>query len=91
MKNKLQIEAKRDEIDKIDKELIKLLRQRFDLSKEIGKLKKEESLDNYDPKREDVIIENIVKLLNNDMDMDKIDHVLAIYKELLIQSKNYQK
>lgn len=91
MKNKLQIEAKRTEIDNIDKEIISLLRQRFDISREIGNLKKEESLDNYDPKREEIIFENIAQILNNAKDVDKIDHVLAIYKEILTQSKNYQK
>lgn len=90
MKSSNTIDAKRDDIDKLDSLLVNLLINRFDLSKEISDLKKDDNVDNYDPKREEKIFENLSSMLTEKGDGDKVDHILSIYKTLLKESKLYQ-
>ena len=47
----------RNEIEKIDSELIELLVQRMEISKKIGALKRENGLPIFDPKREEELKE----------------------------------
>ncbi len=56
-----EIEALRKKIDTIDAEIVRLLNQRALLAKEIHKVKKNNSLPLYDPKREEEIFENLSK------------------------------
>lgn len=49
-------EKEREQIDKIDKEIIDLLEERMEVSKEIGRIKEENDLEVVDPKREKEII-----------------------------------
>lgn len=53
----------RDEIEKIDEELAKLICKRMDVSLKIGQLKKDNNLSIYDPKREEALREkNLSKI-----------------------------
>ncbi len=73
------LEKNRLEIDKIDKEIISLLEERLNLSKEIGSYKKEHSLEILDQNREMEILSNIPKDMQN------------IFKEIITLSKDKQK
>lgn len=48
----------RKQIDNIDSKIIKLIEKRFEISREIGKLKRENGFEIEDKKREKEIIEN---------------------------------
>ncbi|KJR41825.1 Bifunctional P-protein, chorismate mutase/prephenate dehydratase [Candidatus Magnetoovum chiemensis] len=52
----------RDEIDKIDEEILRLLNDRSEIALEIGEIKKIHNLEYYNPQREKEIIERLQKL-----------------------------
>ena len=52
----------RDEIDKIDRQLIELLAERFVLTREVGLIKASSSLEAMDPEREARKLEAITQL-----------------------------
>ena len=52
-----KLQEYREEIEKIDEELAKLICRRMDVSLKIGQLKKENNLSIYDPKREESLRE----------------------------------
>ena len=54
-----QLKILRDEIDHLDKSLIHTLAMRFEITNEIGKLKKAENLPPADPQREQQQAEKI--------------------------------
>lgn len=84
------IEKKRKEIDKIDEKIVKLLIERLDSAKEISLQKRSLGKDNYDPAREQIILEKIGCICNSENAEDKGDFIIGIYSELLKQSKLYQ-
>ncbi len=49
----------REQVDKLDKELINLLKERFDLAVDIWKIKKPLGMKIKNPKREKEIIDNV--------------------------------
>lgn len=55
----------RDEVDKVDAELVELLIKRINISIEIGTIKKSLGLNTYDARRESEIDENINKIAEN--------------------------
>lgn len=58
-----KLQEYRDEIEKIDEELAKLICKRMDVSLKIGQLKKDNYLSIYDPKREESLREkNLSKI-----------------------------
>lgn len=56
---KLNISQVRDEIDKIDDEILKLFLRRMHYVREINKLKRNLSLDVYDGSRESQVLERL--------------------------------
>ncbi|MGB3366861.1 MAG: chorismate mutase [Acidaminobacteraceae bacterium] len=90
MNSNKSIDLKRCEIDKLDSLLVNLLVDRFNLSKEISDIKIYDNIDNYDPRREEKIFENISNMLKEKGDDDKIEHIISIYNMLLMESKLYQ-
>lgn len=55
----MTIDELRDEIDRLDSELLRIFNRRAGLALEIGKIKKERGLPVYDPRREKVIFERM--------------------------------
>ena len=53
----IEIKLLRNEINKIDTKLLELLKQRIEISKKIGKIKKENSIPIFDADREREIID----------------------------------
>jgi chorismate mutase-like protein len=51
----------RDQIDAVDRELLKLLNRRTLVVEEIGRVKREARLPIYEPKREDEVFRNVTE------------------------------
>lgn len=83
-----KINKLRKEIDKIDQDLIALLKNRFSIAKEIGQVKASSLLGINDIDRENKIIKNLSIKANNDL---KEEDISNIFKLIFSISKNLQK
>ena len=83
-----KINKLRKEIDKIDQNLIALLKNRFSIAKEIGQVKTSNSFGINDIDRENKIIKNLSIKANNDL---KEEDISNIFKLIFSISKNLQK
>lgn len=77
----------RNEIDKLDSEIVQLLEKRFDVVKEIAKFKIKNNIPIYDPERETQVLE---KNLNNLENKEYFDEIEKIFKQIIASSKTYQ-
>ncbi len=77
----------RSEIDKIDKELIKLFEKRMKTAYFIGKYKEEHNLPVLNSGREKVVIENAI---NNLEDKNLSSYTADFFENMMRISKNYQ-
>lgn len=77
----------RNEVDKLDSEIVQLLEKRFDVVKEIAKFKIKNNIPIYDPERETQILE---KSLNNLENKEYFDEIEKIFKQIMASSKTYQ-
>ena len=68
----------RREIDRIDREITRLLDKRFEIAEEIGRVKREMGIETYDPEREEQILRRMGKYS-------------GIYREILRYSKERQR
>lgn len=84
-----QLESYRNQIDNIDKEIVRLLEQRFKICLCIGKYKKEIGLDILNESREKEVIDKNISLVQDDFYKDYIQEtLLSIMSESRkIQSK----
>ncbi len=80
----MDIEDLRTKIDLIDDEIINLLDERFKVTDEIGKIKKNKNILIQDNKREEEILKKIQK-------KSKIEELSTIYKTIISCSKKRQK
>ena len=78
-----KLNTMRQEIDAIDDQLIKLLQKRFDLSSEIGRLKKATAVQILDSNRESEILQKIPDSIYHDA-------LKEIYLLLFSLSKKHQ-
>lgn len=83
-----KINKLRKEIDKIDQDLIALLKNRFSIAKEIGQVKTSNSFGIDDIDRENKIIKNLSIKANNHL---KEEDISNIFKLIFSISKNLQK
>lgn len=79
----MRLDEYRLKIDEIDQKINNLLDERFDIAKEISKIKKKENINLTDNKREQEIFKN---LEDKRYSKDKIE----IYKKIIEQSKKIQ-
>lgn len=82
------IEEIRTKIDRLDSKLVELLGKRAKLAFQIGRLKLEKSLDFYDSKREQAILEQVTEL-NNGTFPEK--SLLSIFQEIFFACRSVQK
>ena len=87
MKKDLTIEDAREDIDIVDNELIKLLEERFKISKKIGQLKIEKNKFILDKNRETEII---LRLVSKSESLSK-ENIKKIFQPIFKISKNNQK
>ena len=77
------LESLRDEIDKIDSQVVDLLIRRVQAAVEIGKIKANIGVDPYDPAREDQVFSKIASLSEGPM---REDSLKTIYREVISAS-----
>ncbi len=78
----------REEINRVDGEILSLLNKRATLSLEVGRLKREGSESVFRPFREKDVLTELIK--NNPGPLPK-EHLLAIYREILSSSRALQR
>jgi monofunctional chorismate mutase len=83
----MDLNNSRNEINKIDKEIVSLLEKRFNIVMEIGKYKKENNIPVYDEKREKAVIKNCIDYLNN-RELSK--QIEDIYMQIMNSSKELE-
>jgi len=83
----MSLDELRDQIEALDQTLLRILNERMELSIEIGKLKRREGREIYDPKRE----ENLLAALREQNEGPMVDDALeAIYRAVLEASREIQ-
>lgn len=82
----MNLEQLREQIDKIDEDILKLLLKRMECSRFIAKIKYEKNISIYDEMREQEIFDDI-KIKSE----DNYEYVLPIFLEILNSSKILQK
>ena len=83
-----KLKQARYEIDKIDKEIAKLLEKRMEIVSHIGEYKKNNNLSIENKDRESIIFENLKKNTTNDI---YYQYLIDIFKYILKKSKEMQK
>jgi chorismate mutase/prephenate dehydratase len=76
--------ALRQQIDRIDRELVSLANQRAEVAREIGHLKKSSGQETYDPAREEMVLERVVSCNKGPLSNDSLK---AIWRELISGSR----
>lgn len=82
----IELNLLREKIDEIDDKLLILLKERLEVSKKIGEIKKKNNMPIYDPVREQEIIEMSIKDFS---DEEKI-HAVRFLRTLMHISKEVQ-
>lgn len=80
----MTIEKKRQEIDRIDAQILELLNQRANAAVEIGKAKKKQAADTFVPARERQVLERLLKKNKGPL---KDEAVLSIYRQVIAASR----
>jgi len=78
----------RDEIDKIDEELLRLINERLSLAQEIGKLKRSVGEEFFAPEREKKILQRLVRLNKGPLNEQALR---AIFREIISATRLLQK
>ena len=84
----MTLEEYRNEIDRLDKELVKILEKRFLVVHEIGLYKKANNLPILDLEREKKVLESKRLIVNDD---SKWQHYEKIFKLIMDVSKDLEK
>lgn len=79
-----KIDTLRNNIDKLDKEIMSLLEERFTLTNKIGAIKKESKTVVLDSKREQVIFDKTTEFSHS-------PQIIEIYKTIMNESKSLQR
>jgi chorismate mutase/prephenate dehydratase len=83
---KMELEDLREQINKIDLEIVRLLNKRGKVVKDIGEIKKKLDLDTYQPKREEEVIQKVIK----NSEILPAESIKAIWREIISASKRIQ-
>lgn len=81
------LSKQRAEIDRIDRELVKLLEARMTVVTEVAEVKAREGISILDEGRETAVIEKVKGYVSQDKYRESI---AALYRELMVISKDYQ-
>lgn len=85
-----KLELFRTEIDETDKAILNLLNKRAKIVLKIKKLKTEHNAPFYDAKREEILLNNIIKCNNGPLLNDNVIHIFeSILKNMQILKKDY--
>ena len=78
----------REQIDNLDEEIIKLLKQRMEISKYVGRLKEKLDIPVEDKKREDEIINRLTQQVGKNLSEEQL---IRIFTAVFKSSKQVQK
>jgi len=78
----------REDIDRIDRELLQLLNKRADISLEVGRIKAEDRTQVYKPFREQEVLRRLADMNSGPLPEK---HLKAIYREILSSSRRLQR
>jgi chorismate mutase/prephenate dehydratase len=81
----------RNEIDKIDNELITMLNQRMEIVKKVGELKNDSDAPIYRPEREKAIIDRLSEISTSQNGSLTKDAIEAIFLEIFATSRNLER
>lgn len=81
------LKKERQEIDKIDRELVKLFEARMNVVNKIGDKKKAAGLPTLDASREAIVLEKVASYLENP---EYKPYLQEFYKNLMTSSREYQ-
>lgn len=87
MKQKERIISIRSTIDNIDNTILSLLKLRLNCAKEIGKLKKADNREKWDPRREEEIMQ---RLLNENAKILPEETITSIFSEIISTCRKLQ-
>ncbi|MDP5275320.1 bifunctional 3-deoxy-7-phosphoheptulonate synthase/chorismate mutase [Chengkuizengella axinellae] len=89
----IQLDHLRQEMDQMNKELLKLISKRADIAKEIGDIKEKQGVPKFDPVRENKMLEQLVSLNEGPFDDGTVRHLFKqIFKASLdLQSAEHKK
>lgn len=77
----------REELDKLDNELVELFTKRMSLSAEVARIKKEQNIPVLNQGREQQILDR----LTGDSDDDMKKYIIELYTKIFDISRDYQK
>ena len=83
------IEFYRDKIDLVDREIVNLLTERFEIARDIAELKKNIDIDVFDKKREEEIFAKL-KDWAKELNLDE-DFLRKIFELIIKESRKIQK
>lgn len=83
----MDLEIIRQEIDKIDDQIVQLLEERMALVEQVVAFKKSSGKPVFDSKREEAIFEKVRSLIKNDQYQESI---VATFSDILKRSRDYQ-
>lgn len=83
-----EIKNLRNEIDKLDQRILKLLKQRIHVTEKIGKIKKSTSSDILDTQRESEIFSNLLQTGENLRIRD--DFIVSLWRQIIEYSYKVQ-
>ena len=84
----LDIDDWRDEIDKLDEQLVKLLNARSQCAIELGRIKRELGLAIYSPDRERDVIEHVTGINHGPLDRDA---VRRLFERIIDESRRIER
>jgi chorismate mutase len=84
----LSIEDWRNEIDRIDEQLVQLLNERSKCAIELGRIKRELGLAIYSPEREKEVIEHVTGINSGPLDRDA---VRRLFERIIDESRRIER
>jgi len=86
--SELGIDDWRDEIDRIDEQLVRLLNERSQCAIEIGRIKRDAGLAVYSPSREKEVIEHVTSVNGGPLDADA---VRRLFERIIDESRSIER
>ena len=86
--SELGIDDWRDEIDRIDEQLVRLLNERSQCAIEIGRIKREAGLAVYSPSREKQVIEHVTAVNGGPLDADAMRR---LFERIIDESRSIER
>lgn len=82
----MNLEEFRIQIDNCNEQILKCLKRRFDLTRKVGILKKQQNLPSYDKSREDIILNKIkLSAKNNNLDENMVENIFRIIMKQVVK------